>query len=492
MTTVDKPDVHAHRHRRRVRRLPGDRQGAVQRSRRFATRCALSRRQFDQLGAHPRPDRLLFHRRRRARRAGPARLLRRADRQFRRRARRLLRQAHGPADRAADRRHQRERHSRPRAGERRLQAARRQADAIAVDGHSGLLQFRAAAVRGLWPRRGGGARADGRPRRNRANSRSPPAPLAAIRARFRRRSRRRERMRSGNGARLSRERHHPRSAYGGRRPRGAARRWRAIRRRRSSRWRPRIPPNSPTRSRARPACVPRLPPHLARSDDRRERFARAAQRRGRRRAIRSRAARGRRRERATYDLALRACASSPTPTPHLRTAALGVFVGAGSRHERERRAWPLASARTHGFQGHRAGAARARSPRRSRTRAAISTPRPASSRPPISPACCGEDVDLALDVSPTSLTDSRFDADELEREKNVILQEIGAVEDTPDDLVFDLFTAAAWPEQPIGRPILGTRESVGGFDRDAIDAYLRRHYRAGATVVAAGRRRRSR
>ena len=77
----------------------------------------------------------------------------------------------------------------------------------------------------------------------------------------------------------------------------------------------------------------------------------------------------------------------------------------------------------------------------------------------------GEDVDLALDVIADILTDSRFDPDELAREKNVILQEIGAVEDTPDDLVFDLFTAAAWPRQPIGRPILGTRESVGGFDR---------------------------
>ena len=57
----------------------------------------------------------------------------------------------------------------------------------------------------------------------------------------------------------------------------------------------------------------------------------------------------------------------------------------------------------------------------------------------------GEDVDLALDVLADILTDSQFDPEELAREKNVIMQEIGAVEDTPDDLVFDLFTAAAWP-----------------------------------------------
>ena len=95
------------------------------------------------------------------------------------------------------------------------------------------------------------------------------------------------------------------------------------------------------------------------------------------------------------------------------------------------------------------------------------------------------DADLALDVIGDLLTDSVFDPEELEREKNVIVQEIGAVEDTPDDLVFDLLTATAWPDQPIGRPILGTREGVGAFDRAAIDRYLGRRYSAGATVVAA-------
>ena len=65
------------------------------------------------------------------------------------------------------------------------------------------------------------------------------------------------------------------------------------------------------------------------------------------------------------------------------------------------------------------------------------------------------------------------------------MQEIGAVEDTPDDLVFDLVTASAWPDQAIGRPILGTREGVGAFDRETIDRYLRRHYSARSTVLAA-------
>ena len=96
-----------------------------------------------------------------------------------------------------------------------------------------------------------------------------------------------------------------------------------------------------------------------------------------------------------------------------------------------------------------------------------------------------EDAGLALDLLADIYCDSRFDADELAREKNVIVQEIGAVEDTPDDLVFDHLGAAAFSGQAVGRAILGTSESVRGFDRDAIGAYLARNYRAGATVVAA-------
>ena len=172
-------------------------------------------------------------------------------------------------------------------------------------------------------------------------------------------------------------------------------------------------------------------------------------------------------------------------TAHVKTAALGVFVGRRARATRARQStgFPICSSTWRSKA--RADEAPARSPRRSRTWAAISTPRPASSAPAISPASWARTSALALDILGDILTDSQFDADELEREKNVIVQEIGAVEDTPDDLIFDLLTASAWPDQAIGRPILGTRERVGAFDRIAIDGYLRKHYSAPATVVAA-------
>ncbi|HMN74182.1 MAG TPA: pitrilysin family protein, partial [Rhodoblastus sp.] len=95
------------------------------------------------------------------------------------------------------------------------------------------------------------------------------------------------------------------------------------------------------------------------------------------------------------------------------------------------------------------------------------------------------EVDRALEIFADILTDSVFDAEELEREKNVILQEIAAVEDDPDDLVMELMDRAAFPDQPLGRPILGVRKTVKAFDRAMIRAYLDRFYGANSLIVSA-------
>ena len=96
-----------------------------------------------------------------------------------------------------------------------------------------------------------------------------------------------------------------------------------------------------------------------------------------------------------------------------------------------------------------------------------------------------EDVPLAVDILCDILLDSRFDEDELSREKHVILQELGAAEDTPDDIVFDHFQSAAFAGQIVGRPILGTRASVTGFSRQDLRAYLGRNYTPDRMVVSA-------
>lgn len=96
-----------------------------------------------------------------------------------------------------------------------------------------------------------------------------------------------------------------------------------------------------------------------------------------------------------------------------------------------------------------------------------------------------DNVPLAIDILHDILTDSVFDEAELTREKHVILQEIGAANDTPDDVVFDRFAEAAFRDQTIGRPILGTKETVKSFTPKQIRNYLARHYTGDRIVVVA-------
>jgi predicted Zn-dependent peptidase len=95
------------------------------------------------------------------------------------------------------------------------------------------------------------------------------------------------------------------------------------------------------------------------------------------------------------------------------------------------------------------------------------------------------DVPLALDVLSDILSDPSFDPEELQREQNVIVQEIGATEDAPDDLVFDRLQETAFPNQSVGRSILGTPETVRSFSAKKLRAYLSRNYKAPDMVVAA-------
>ena len=92
---------------------------------------------------------------------------------------------------------------------------------------------------------------------------------------------------------------------------------------------------------------------------------------------------------------------------------------------------------------------------------------------------------LAGDILSDILQNSLFDQAELDREQQVIVQEIGAARDNPDDHVFDLFQSAAFPDQPIGRTILGTVDSVNGFGPDAIRAYMERNYVGDRMVICA-------
>jgi len=170
--------------------------------------------------------------------------------------------------------------------------------------------------------------------------------------------------------------------------------------------------------------------------------------------------------------------------PHLETAALGVWVGAGSRHEAQSEHGLSHLLEHMAFKGTRRRSARAIAEEIEAAGGDLNAATSTEQTAYYAHLLAG-DTELALDILADILTESTFDEAELEREKGVILQEIGAVEDTPDDLVFDLFNAAAYPNQPIGRPILGTPEGVSGFDRATIGSYLAHHYRGGGMIVGA-------
>ena len=94
-------------------------------------------------------------------------------------------------------------------------------------------------------------------------------------------------------------------------------------------------------------------------------------------------------------------------------------------------------------------------------------------------------VPLAVDILADILTESAFEEEELEREKQVILQEINAANDTPDDVVFDRFSEAAYRDQTLGRAILGTPETVVSFTPQQIRGYLGRNYTTDRMFVVA-------
>jgi predicted Zn-dependent peptidase len=96
-----------------------------------------------------------------------------------------------------------------------------------------------------------------------------------------------------------------------------------------------------------------------------------------------------------------------------------------------------------------------------------------------------DDLPLAVDILSDIVINSQCDDEELTREKDVILQEIGQALDTPDDVVFDHLQAVAFKDQAIGRTILGPPETVKSLTRQDLRSYLKRNYTAANVVVSA-------
>ena len=170
--------------------------------------------------------------------------------------------------------------------------------------------------------------------------------------------------------------------------------------------------------------------------------------------------------------------------PGLKSAAIGIWVMAGARHERTDQNGIAHFLEHMAFKGTK---------RRSALRIAEEiedvgghinawTSREMTA---YYARVLAEDVPLALDVIADIVLNSTFDAQEIETERGVILQEIGQVQDTPDDVIFDWLQEASYPGQPLGRSILGPGERVAAFTRDDLVAFVAEHYSPGRMILAA-------
>jgi predicted Zn-dependent peptidase len=96
-----------------------------------------------------------------------------------------------------------------------------------------------------------------------------------------------------------------------------------------------------------------------------------------------------------------------------------------------------------------------------------------------------EQLPTALELLTEIVTSPRFTHDDVEMERGVILEEIKMVEDTPDDLVHEIFVTAFWPDHPLGRPILGTEETIGRLARAKIIEHYHQTFQPSNLIFSA-------
>ena len=170
--------------------------------------------------------------------------------------------------------------------------------------------------------------------------------------------------------------------------------------------------------------------------------------------------------------------------PHLETASLGVWVKSGSRDERRDENGISHFLEHMAFKGTRRRSARQIAEEIEAVGGDLNAATSAENTAYYA-RVLKADVPLALDVLADILSEPAFAPDELTREQSVIVQEIGAVADSPDDLVFEHLQVIAFPDQSLGRSILGTAKTVRSFDEAKLRDYLAKHYRAPDIIVAA-------
>ena len=170
--------------------------------------------------------------------------------------------------------------------------------------------------------------------------------------------------------------------------------------------------------------------------------------------------------------------------PHVETVALGAFVGVGTRHESAAENGVAHLLEHMAFKGTATRSARDIAEEIEAVGGLLNayTGRESTA---FYAKVLKEHAPLALDIISDILLNPAFDQQELKRERQVILQEIGQAHDTPDDIIFDHFQETAFPGQGVGRPVLGRSEIIQQLGPDDLRAYMRRFYGAENMVISA-------
>jgi predicted Zn-dependent peptidase len=170
--------------------------------------------------------------------------------------------------------------------------------------------------------------------------------------------------------------------------------------------------------------------------------------------------------------------------PHLETVSLGLWVGAGARHETEREHGVSHFLEHMAFKGTKRRSAQQIAEEIEEVGGELNAATSLETTAYFARVLKG-DEGVALGLIADILQNSAFARPELEGERQVILQEIAATRDSPDDIAYDLLHDAAFPHQPVGRAILGTPSSVGRFTAGDLKGFLKRRYSPENMVISA-------
>jgi predicted Zn-dependent peptidase len=169
--------------------------------------------------------------------------------------------------------------------------------------------------------------------------------------------------------------------------------------------------------------------------------------------------------------------------PHVRSVALGIWVGTGSGDEKESEAGIAHFIEHMLFKGTETRSARTIAEEFDRIGGDVNA-FTSKEMTCYYTTVLGHQAPRALSILTDMFFNSKFDEVEIEKEKSIVLDEIAAVEDAPDDDVDERLWAVMYPDQPIGKPVLGNEETINKFNRKMIEEFMENKYTPERIVIS--------